>query len=80
MATNLFEAFDSAFARPRPSLTAELVAGLGRRLDALRRRLRHGRDMRRVLELPTYLLDDIGLKATDYRPTPATEVGRAEWR
>ena len=80
MATNLFDAFDAAFAGQRRSTLAELAAGIGRRLDGLRRRHRHDREMRRVMELPAYLLDDIGLKAADHRPIPTIETGRAEWR
>lgn len=63
MATNLFEAFDRAFAEPRPSMAATLIAGLAGRIDQLLRRRRRAREMREVQRMPPHLLRDIGLLA-----------------
>ncbi|HMR33881.1 MAG TPA: hypothetical protein PKA09_23185, partial [Geminicoccus sp.] len=70
MATNLFEAFDRAFAEPRPSLAAGIVAAARRRIDGLLARRRGSRDVRRVAQMPPHLLEDIGLVARHGRLWP----------
>ena len=82
MATNLFEACDSAVAVPRRSLAAALLAGPGRKIDELLARRRRARELRRVRELPPHLLKDIGLVAWGDRlwPTTGNGAGAAEWR
>ena len=82
MATNLFETFDAAFAAPRRSKTAELIAGAGRKIDELLHSRRRAREMREVMEMPPHLLKDIGLFAWGGKLWPITgnAAGRAEWR
>jgi uncharacterized protein YjiS (DUF1127 family) len=63
MATNLFEAFDSAFAAPPRSPIGELIARLGRVIAGIAERRRRMREMRRLMSMPPHLLNDIGLVA-----------------
>lgn len=74
MATNLFEAFDSAFAGPRRSRTAELLADARSMLGELLRRRRRSREMRRVMEMPPHLLKDIGLAMQGGKLGPITDA------
>jgi uncharacterized protein YjiS (DUF1127 family) len=76
MATNLFEAFDSAFAAPRPPLASELIAGIGRAIASIAERRRRMREMRRLLSMPPHLLNDIGLVAWGGRLWPVGDSSR----
>lgn len=83
MATNLFEAFDSAFAETRRSRATTMIAAIGGKIAAMRHRRRHAKEMRHVKELPPYLLKDVGLHSLNGRLLPipgTTTVSASEWR
>ncbi len=63
MATNLFETFDSAFARTERSTIGELIAAFNRMIDGLLRRRQRARELQQLTAMPDHLLKDIGLVA-----------------
>lgn len=63
MAANLFETFDSAFARTERSTIGELIAAAERMIDGVFRRRRQAHELQRLMAMPDHLLTDIGLVA-----------------
>lgn len=63
MATNLFETFDSAFARTERSTIGELIAACNRMIDGMLRRRQRARELQQLAAMPDHLLKDIGLVA-----------------